>query len=43
MTIAEEIKALADKIQKCEDRKVVLNNTIDKYFEKISQLKEKKK
>ena len=43
MTIAEEIKALADKIQKCEDRKVVLNNTIDKYFEKISQLKEKKR
>jgi hypothetical protein len=38
MTIAEEIKLLADKIQKCEDRKVVINKTIDKYFEKISQL-----
>jgi hypothetical protein len=42
MTIAEEIKLLAEKIQKCEDRKVVINNTINKYFEKISQLQNKK-
>lgn len=43
MTTAEEIKALADKIQKCEDRKNTIDNTIQKYFDKILELKNKKK
>jgi hypothetical protein len=43
MSVADEIVILAEKIKKCEDRKIVIDRTIDKYFEKIAELKDKKK